>query len=123
MMEHIILDAGALISGETKQLHKFGSKLWTVPEVLAEIRDSKARSQLAALPFEVEVRTPSEKALHTVSNFAQKTGDFAALSLCDLKVIALTYDLEIEMNGTVFMREAPKVRRAYFDFLLSHCAI
>lgn len=113
MMEHIVLDAGALISGETKQLHKFGSKLWTVPEVLAEIRDSKARSQLASLPFEVEIKTPSEKALHAVSNFAHKTGDFAALSLCDLKVMALTFDLETEMNGTVFIREAPKVISIY----------
>ena len=108
-MEHLVLDAGALISGETRTFYKAGCKLWTVPEVLSEIRDSKARAQLAALPFEVEAKDPSDIALRAVSAFARKTGDFAALSLCDLKVIALTYDLETEHNGTEFIREAPKV--------------
>jgi rRNA maturation endonuclease Nob1 len=36
-----------------------------------------------------------------VANFARKTGDFAALSKTDLKLIALTYMLEKEVNGSV----------------------
>ena len=45
--------------------------------------------------------------MHAVSNFARKTGDFAALSLTDLKVIALLYDFENSENGLQYIRNAP----------------
>jgi RNA-binding protein NOB1 len=60
---------------------------------------------------DLEIRTPSEKAMYAVSSFARQTGDFAALSLVDLKVMALSYDLECQMNGQEFIRDTPKVSR------------
>lgn len=36
---------------------------WTVPEVVAEIRDKKARHHLQALPFELKLREPSDEAM------------------------------------------------------------
>ena len=78
-------------------------------EVLGEIRDSKARHLLESLPFEIEIRNPSESGMRAVVEFAQKTGDLGHLSLVDLKVLALTYDLEVETNGMRFIRTEPKV--------------
>lgn len=48
------------------------------------------------------------KALHlAVTNFARLTGDIAVLSQADIRVLALTYALEVELNGTRRLREAP----------------
>ena len=44
------------------------------------------------------------------AEFAKQTGDFAALSLTDLKLIALLHTLEIEVNGGKYIRSEPKVR-------------
>jgi hypothetical protein len=38
---------------------------------------------------------------YSVIDHAKKTGDFAALSKTDLKLIALAYMLEIEIYGTI----------------------
>ena len=45
--------------------------------------------------------------MRAVADFSRKTGDFAALSLTDLRVLALTYQLELEQNGTQFVRLEP----------------
>lgn len=36
----------------------------------------------------------------TVNEFSKKTGDYASLSLADIKVLALTYELEVEVLGS-----------------------
>lgn len=36
---------------------------WTTPEVVAEIRDKKARQHLESLPFELKLREPSDEAM------------------------------------------------------------
>lgn len=36
---------------------------WTVPEVVSEIRDKKARHHLESLPFELKLREPSDEAM------------------------------------------------------------
>lgn len=107
-LHHVVLDSGGIIKGETQSFHRLGAKFWTVAEVLSEIRDMKARQQLEMLPVELEVRSPSDNAMRAVSGFARQTGDFAALSLVDLKVMALSYDLEVQMNGMTHIRTAPK---------------
>jgi RNA-binding protein NOB1 len=42
-----------------------------------------------------------------VSLFARHTGDFSVLSQTDLRVLALTYDLEVLENGLLRVREKP----------------
>jgi PIN domain of ribonuclease len=42
-----------------------------------------------------------------VVDFSRKTGDFSTLSSVDLKVLALTYMLEVEANGTARLRTEP----------------
>lgn len=54
---------------------------------------------LESLPFEILLREPRTESMKVVSNFARQVGDFAALSLTDLKLMALTYELEVEEIG------------------------
>lgn len=35
----------------------------------------------------------------SVNEFSKKTGDYASLSLADIKLLALTYELEVEVQG------------------------
>jgi rRNA maturation endonuclease Nob1 len=106
----LIIDTGAIVKGQTNLFHQYANRFVTVQEVLGEVRDSKSRELLASLPFELEVKAPSDAAMKIVYDFAKKTGDFAALSLCDIKIMALTYDLEIQNHQKMFIRQAPLVR-------------
>ena len=55
-----------------------------------------------------QVREVDPSALAFVSKFSKLTGDFSRLSNTDLKVMALTYQLEKEFYGTSHLNEAPK---------------
>ncbi|CAG8438264.1 581_t:CDS:2 [Ambispora leptoticha] len=101
----LVLDSGSLIKGTP--VRHLAEKFYTVPEVLAEIRDKKSRDYLAQLPFELISLTPSDQALKEVINFSKKSGDFSSLSVVDIKVLALTYMLEVEANGTTRIRKEP----------------
>jgi len=126
----LIVDSGAIIkqtslssfaassSDQTLSLLNAAKEYYTVPAVLAEIRDPKSRRHLEEFELrlrslrdtELRTRTPSREALAAVSEFARKTGDYPQLSNVDLQVLALTYDLEAEaakFNG----RNLDHVRR------------
>ena len=63
------------------------------------------------MPYELEIRKPSDKAFKVVSDFARKTGDYGSLSAVDLMVLAVTYDLEAEHCGTDHLNKEPKVSK------------
>lgn len=42
-VKHLILDAGAIIKGTGYTLASMADNFWTIPEVIAEIRDPRAR--------------------------------------------------------------------------------
>ena len=46
--------------------------------------------------------------IRSVGDFSKKTGDFPSLSIVDLKVIALTYELHMKHGGEIkdFDKEA-----------------
>lgn len=97
----LVIDAGPLIKGTSAEaLLARAKKVYTTPAVIAEIRDAATRSRLetAWLPF-LQQRTPKAASVGVVSDFAKKTGDFAVLSVTDLQLLALTYELEVEENG------------------------
>jgi rRNA maturation endonuclease Nob1 len=104
MLEFLVLDSGAIIRGHGFSFKNVAKKIYSIPEVIAEIRDSKSRLMLESLPYEIELRQPSDASMKAVADFARKTGDFSALSLTDLKVIALTYTLEAELNGIAHIK-------------------
>ena len=63
-LEYLVLDAGALIRGHGLSLYHRSKRIITVPDVLMEIRDSKARELLLSLPFEIEERIPAQSSIN-----------------------------------------------------------
>lgn len=94
----LVLDTAAFIA--RIQFAQYGSEFYTIPEVLKEVRDGRARAFLDTLPMEIKVREPSVDAYTQVVEFSKKTGDFPTLSKVDLKVLALAYMLEVEAKGS-----------------------
>ncbi|KAI9183201.1 20S-pre-rRNA D-site endonuclease nob1 [Blastocladiella emersonii ATCC 22665] len=88
----LVLDTAPLIK-QAPLYHLASDRVVTIPDVLDEVRDARAREALARLPFTIDVMHPSADAIAAVSAFAKKTGDFPSLSLTDLRVLALTWQL------------------------------
>lgn len=59
------------------------------------------------LPYDLTVDQPSLDSVRHVIDFAKRTGDYLSLSMADIKVIALTYQLEKELVGTAHLRTDP----------------
>ncbi|CAM9365732.1 unnamed protein product [Ectocarpus sp. 6 AP-2014] len=106
-LTHLVIDSGAIIKGAGMTLASAAENFWTIPEVVAEIRDKKARRHLESLPFELKLREPSDEAMKFAASFARQTGDLRSLSRVDLKVIALAYMLERQETGAGHLRTAP----------------
>lgn len=62
----------------------------------------------------MKVLQPDSDAMKFVTDFAKKTGDFATLSVTDMKVIALTYQLEKKILGDEHLRQNPVVPQTSF---------
>jgi rRNA maturation endonuclease Nob1 len=76
MLEHLVVDSGAIIKGCGYEFHKTSKRFWTVQDVVNEIRDSKSLHLLETLPFELEIR--SAKASKAVSISCQHLKSFTA---------------------------------------------
>ncbi|NXW70446.1 NOB1 protein, partial [Hirundo rustica] len=131
---HVVADTGAFLSAAP--LQDIADALYTVPEVLAEIRDRPARRRLAALPCELRVRRPRPELLRlgecragpggasfppayrprptappfppAVTEFSKKTGDYPSLSAADLQVLALACQLQADIDGPDCVRWEPQ---------------
>ncbi|XP_005093274.2 RNA-binding protein NOB1 [Aplysia californica] len=110
-IQHVVADAGAFI--RNAPLRDIGEKVYTVPEVIAESCDKATRQRLKTLPVELTFKEPSSEAVLFVTSFSKKTGDYGSLSAVDLKVLALTYDLERQFNGTNHIRKEPLKKPEY----------
>jgi RNA-binding protein NOB1 len=98
----LVLDTGPLIKNDppASVLISKAEKLYTLPNIVSEIRDATTRSRVETtlLPF-VTIRSPRPESLKFIADFAKKTGDYGVLSKPDMEVLALGYELEIERNG------------------------
>jgi RNA-binding protein NOB1 len=97
--KHLVVDTNAVIAGTAASLRGLSEFFWTSPLALAEIRDERARSLFASLPYKIQTKVPSDECIDIVKAFATKTGDLRALSREDLHLLALTYQFEVESNG------------------------
>lgn len=94
----LVVDTNAVIRGV--HVERMARELFTVPEVLTEIRDQATREGILAtlvLP-QMKVRDPDPDALEQVIAAAKETGDYPFLSEPDLKAVALTLTLFNERN-------------------------
>lgn len=85
--------------------------LITVPEVVKEIKNKRQLKRLCVLPYDLVVDEPAPESIKHVIEFAKKTGDYLSLSSADIKVIALTYQLEKELIGSAHLRNEPIVAK------------
>lgn len=76
-----------------------------------EITNKRQIRRLVVLPYDLEVKAVSPESIAVIAEFAKKTGDYPSLSATDIKVMALTYQLEKEQVGTDHLRMEPIVRR------------
>ncbi|KAH6611631.1 hypothetical protein Trco_001651 [Trichoderma cornu-damae] len=98
----LVLDTGPLIKNDPPAgvLISKAEKLYTLPNIISEIRDAATRSRVETtlLPF-VTLRSPRPESLKFIADFAKSTGDYGVLSRPDIEVLALGYELECERNG------------------------
>ena len=106
----LVVDSGPIIRRTAlTSLWRKADKFYTVPAVMQEIRDAKAREHLNNLPFELIPREASSEGIQAVVNFARQTGDHHSLSAVDLQVLGLLYDLEREgCTDMEHIRRKPK---------------
>ena len=61
-VEALVADSGAFI--KAAPLEKWSGRVFSVKEVVEEIRDANTRRRLQVLPYELIFREPSQEALH-----------------------------------------------------------
>ena len=106
--------------------------MYTIRDVVDEIRDQNTKQRLRVLPYELKMVEPSSESLikgctnrlisilytvinflcFSVTEFSKKTGDYASLSATDMKVLALAYQLEVEANGVEHIKTEPTIKKS-----------
>ncbi|XP_066570216.1 RNA-binding protein NOB1 [Amia ocellicauda] len=107
-VEHVVADAGAFL--KKAPLQEIGKNIYTIKEVVNEIRDKETRKSLAFLPYTLQFKEPFPEFVKIVTEFSKKTGDYPSLSATDIKVLALTYQLESEQVGVTHLKKEPEVK-------------
>ncbi|KRY75653.1 E3 ubiquitin-protein ligase synoviolin B, partial [Trichinella pseudospiralis] len=110
-VEHLLVDTVGFVKAD--DLRKFGKNIYTIQDVLNEIRDSNTRKKLSILPYDLKTVMPDEKAIRFVTEFAKKTGDYPSLSVTDVKLIAAVYTMELEHVGSEHIIQEPKMQKTF----------
>ncbi|KAH7930689.1 hypothetical protein BV22DRAFT_1078443 [Leucogyrophana mollusca] len=96
--KNLVLDSGPLLS--LSPLRGLAETYLTVPQVLDELKDKRAREHFERLGLSagvrVDIRNPDAASLAHVIQFAKKTGDYSVLSHADICVLALTHSLHVQ---------------------------
>ncbi|KAM7405599.1 hypothetical protein PAMP_000035 [Pampus punctatissimus] len=108
LVEHVVADAGAFL--KKAPLQDIGRNIYTLKDVVDEIRDKPTRRSLAFLPYQLNFKEPHPEHIRMVTEFSKKTGDYPSLSATDIKVLALTYQLQLEHVGSQHLRKEPEVK-------------
>ncbi|XP_062861288.1 RNA-binding protein NOB1 [Trichomycterus rosablanca] len=108
MVDHVVADAGAFLKNAA--LHEIGKTIYTLKDVVNEIRDKQTKKNLAFLPYQLNFKEPFPEHVRFVTEFSKKTGDYPSLSSTDIKVLALTYQLELENVGGDHLKKEPEVQ-------------
>ncbi|KAG4305563.1 hypothetical protein PORY_001119 [Pneumocystis oryctolagi] len=95
----LVLDAVSFISLSSSLIMNRASSFYTVPNVINEIKDKKSLQELSLWENKITVRTPQLSSIQKIILFSKKTGDYEVLSITDIHILALTYELDCEANG------------------------
>ncbi|XP_076848719.1 RNA-binding protein NOB1 [Brachyhypopomus gauderio] len=107
-VQHVVADAGAFL--KKAPLHEIGENIYSLNDVVNEIRDKQTKKNLAFLPYKLNFKEPFPEHVRFVTEFSKKTGDYPSLSATDIKVLALTYQLELENVGAAHLKKEPAVQ-------------
>ncbi|XP_016002361.2 RNA-binding protein NOB1 isoform X2 [Rousettus aegyptiacus] len=88
-VEHVVADAGAFL--REAALQDIGKNIYTIRDVVSEIRDKATRRRLAVLPYELRFKEPLPEYVRL-----------------DIQVLALTYQLEAEFVGVSHLKQEPE---------------
>ncbi|KAG1702347.1 RNA-binding protein NOB1 [Nymphon striatum] len=105
-VKHLVVDSGAFI--KNSPLNDLSSNIYSLVDVVHEIKDKATKERLQVLPYELKFKEPSTEAIRIINDFAKKTGDYASLSATDIRLLALTYMLEKEHVGIDHLNTEPK---------------
>jgi UPF0271 protein len=98
-MKALVLDTSAFITGFGPYLSSIPAiPTYTVKEVLDEIKNKelKLKVELSLTEGSLKLVEPTERGIMKAQKMAEKTGDVSALSVVDLKILALASDLNDE---------------------------
>lgn len=103
MKSKLVLDASALLAGVRAE----GEECFTIPEVVEEIKEQKARLSvdLSISAGALKLLEPGREALDKARAEAARTGDIAHLSPTDVKLIALALDLKEKSEEAVILTD------------------
>ncbi|KAG7664722.1 nob1 [[Candida] subhashii] len=97
-IQAVVLDAGPLITQTASNLQQYADEFYTTPGVHGELKDEHSRQQLLLWGNKLKIRHPKAEFIQKVISFSKLTGDYQVLSVNDLHIIALSYELECELN-------------------------
>ncbi|CAH8557477.1 unnamed protein product [Schistosoma turkestanicum] len=100
---HIVVDTAPFV--KRTRLETFGASIYTVPQVVAEIKDVQTREYMDCLPYTLHCQTPENESINIIRGIAKQTGDLSVLSTTDINVIALTYELHTKYIGQPKIKE------------------
>ncbi|XP_065202679.1 RNA-binding protein NOB1-like [Planococcus citri] len=107
--KYLVVDTTPFI--QNAPLHEVGENVLTISDVVEEIRNKRQLRHLASLTYDLQIKDVFQEHISFVSDFAKKTGDYSSLSSTDIKLIALTYQLELENVGRDHLRKSPIMKR------------
>lgn len=108
-IKHLVVDTTAFI--KAGNLQDIAENIYTVQEVCDEITNDRQRRKLVVLPYDLKVKDVFPENIKFVTEFAKKTGDYTSLSATDIKVMALTYQLEKEKVGSEHLKNEPSMQK------------
>ncbi|PZC75240.1 hypothetical protein B5X24_HaOG206547 [Helicoverpa armigera] len=108
-IKHLVVDTTAFI--KAAGLQDIAENVYTVQEVIDEITNDRQRRKLVVLPYDLVVKDVFTENIKFITEFSKKTGDYRSLSATDIKVMALTYQLEKEKIGTDHLKTDPTMQK------------
>lgn len=105
----LVVDTTAFINNAA--LQELGTQIATVEEVVNEITSKRQIRRLVVLPYDLQIKPVFQENVQYITEFSKKTGDYPSLSATDIKVMALTYQLEKERVGTDHLEKEPQINR------------
>lgn len=108
-IKHLVVDTTAFI--KAAGLQDIAENVYTIQEVIDEITNDRQRKKLVVLPYDLIVKDVFTENIKFITDFSKKTGDYPSLSATDIKVMALTYQLEKEKIGTEHLKTEPTMQK------------